>query len=67
MFKNDFDHGVYGATRGFRNDLITCGLGFMQVDTGSVCLLHEAWNTHSAKYPNGYIMHYSTSRECRFL
>ncbi|MEI8124350.1 MAG: RHS repeat-associated core domain-containing protein, partial [Parachlamydiaceae bacterium] len=57
-------HAVYGATRGFRNDLITCGLGMMQIDTGPPGLLQERWKGILDKDPNAYILHFPHSRGC---
>jgi RHS repeat-associated protein len=57
-------HGVYGATMGFYRDAESYNRGMRYEDTGRVPLLHEAWNAHLAKYPDGRILQYVHSRGC---
>ncbi|MEI8124924.1 MAG: DUF6531 domain-containing protein, partial [Parachlamydiaceae bacterium] len=57
-------HAVYGATRGFRNDIITCVLGMMRIDTGPPGLLQDRWKAIFDNDPNAYVLHIPHSRGC---
>ncbi len=55
-------HAIYGSTMGFIRDVDSYNRARNHEDTGRVRLLHEDWNEHFDKYPEGYILQYSHSR-----
>lgn len=57
-------HAVYGATRGFQNNILSCGLGLMGIDTGPPELLRETWKTIFDSHPDAYVLHFPHSRGC---
>ena len=55
-------HCVYSATISLRRDVEAYNKALKCEDTGRMRLLHETWNEHFDKYPDGYFLQYSHSR-----
>jgi len=57
-------HSVYGASLGIQNDVLSCCLGMVGVDTGPPGLLRDTWKSIFDANPDAYILHFPHSRGC---